>query len=107
MAGPFERGECERETGVPEDYIMLTLSKARKIVDCALERANGLNISVSVAVCDRSGRLIALNQMDGSVDWEADRGSIGTAIAAAIIGRPSDRFFEELGRDAVRLPTYT
>jgi len=85
---------------------MLTLSKARKIVDHALERAKGLNISVSVAVCDPSGRLIALNQMDGSVGWETDRSSIGKAVAAAITGRPSDRLFEEFDRGAVRIPTY-
>ena len=77
---------------------MLTLLKARKIVDRALERAKGLNISVSVAVCDTSGRLIALNQMDGSVGWEADRYSIGKAIAAAVTGLPSDRLFEEFGK---------
>src|SRR5690242_8269432 len=92
--------------GVLEEEIMLTLSKARKIVDHALERAKGLNISVSVAVCDPSGRLIALNQMDGSVGWETDRSSIGKAVAAAITGRPSDRLFEEFDRGAVRIPTY-
>ena len=56
---------------------MLTLSNARKIVDHVLERAKELNVSVSVAVCDQGGRFIALNQMDGSVGWEADRCSIG------------------------------
>jgi uncharacterized protein GlcG (DUF336 family) len=83
---------------------MLTLSKARKIVDRALERAKGLNISVSVAVCDTSGRLIALNQMDGSVGWETDRSSMGKAVAAAITGHPSNLLFEEFGTGAARLP---
>jgi uncharacterized protein GlcG (DUF336 family) len=39
--------------------------------------------------------LIALNQMDGSVGWEADRCSMGKAVAAAITGRQSDRLFEQ------------
>jgi uncharacterized protein GlcG (DUF336 family) len=83
---------------------MLALSKARRIVDQALERAKRLNVSVSVAVCDTSGRLIALNQMDGSVGWEADRSAMGKAVAAAITGRPSNQLFEEFSKGAVRLP---
>ena len=64
----------------------------------ALLRARELNISVSVAVCDTGGRLIALNQMDGSVGWEEDRRSMGKAVAAAITGLPSDRLVEKLGK---------
>jgi uncharacterized protein GlcG (DUF336 family) len=84
---------------------MLTLLKARKIVNQALRRARELNVSVSVAVCDTSGRLIALNQMDGSV-WEADRRSMGKAVAAAITGLPSDRLVEKLGEGGPRLSSY-
>jgi uncharacterized protein GlcG (DUF336 family) len=86
--------------------IMLTLLKARKIVNQALLRARELNASVSVAVCDTSGRLIALNQMDGSVGWEEDRSSMGRAVAAAITGLPSDRLVEKLGKDGPRLSSY-
>jgi uncharacterized protein GlcG (DUF336 family) len=82
---------------------MLTLLKARKIVNQALLRARELNVSVSVAVCDTSGRLIALNQMDGSVGWEEDRRSIRKAVAAAITGLPSDRLVEKLGEGGPRL----
>jgi glc operon protein GlcG len=82
---------------------MLTLSKARKIVDQALLRARQLNVSVSVAVCDTRGRLIAFNQMDRSIDWETDRSSMGKAVAAAITGRPSDRLLEQFGGDGLRL----
>lgn len=85
---------------------MLTLLKARKIVDQALLRARELGVSVSVAVCDIRGRLIALNQMDGSVGWQSDRSSIGKAVAAAITGRPSHRLLEEFGRDGLRLSSY-
>lgn len=74
---------------------MLTLLKARKIIDGALLRAKERNLNISVAVCDTAGRLIALSQMDGSVGWEVDRCSMGKAVAAAISGRPSDRWFEQ------------
>src|ERR1044071_9286697 len=73
---------------------MLTLFKPQRIVDQALQRAKELNINISVAVCDTNGRLIALNQMDESMDWEVDRCSMGKAVAAAITGRPSDQLFE-------------
>jgi uncharacterized protein GlcG (DUF336 family) len=82
---------------------MLTLLKARKIVNQAVLRAKDLNVSISVAVCDATGRLIALNQMDGSVGWEADRCSMGKAVAAAISGRPSERLFEQLAPVGLRL----
>jgi len=82
---------------------MLTLFKARKIVNQALQRARELNVSVSVAVCDTSGRLIALNQMDGSMGWEVDRSSMGKAVAAAITGRPSEQLSEQFATGAPRV----
>jgi uncharacterized protein GlcG (DUF336 family) len=82
---------------------MLTLSKAQKIVNGALLRARELNIYISVAVCDPSGRLIALNQMDGSTGWEVDRSSMGKAVAAAITGQPSDRLVEQFHQGILRL----
>jgi len=85
---------------------MLTLFKAQTIIDRALQRARQLNISVSVAVCDANGRLIALNQMDGSIAWEADRSSMRKAVAAAIIGRPSDRLFEHFRAGGLRSSSF-
>jgi len=85
---------------------MLTLFKARTIIKQALLRARELNISISVAVCDPSGRLIALNQMDESVGWEVDRCSMGKAVAAAITGRPSDRLFEHFRVGRLRVPSF-
>jgi uncharacterized protein GlcG (DUF336 family) len=82
---------------------MLTLFKARKIVSQALQRASELNVSVSVAVCDANGRLIALNQMDESTGWEVDRCSMGKAVAAALTGQPSDRLFEHFRAGGPRL----
>jgi uncharacterized protein GlcG (DUF336 family) len=85
---------------------MITLLNARKIVNQALLRARELSVSVSVAVCDTSGRLIALNQMDGSVGWGEDRCSMGRAVAAAITGLPSDRLVEKLGKRGPQLSSY-
>ncbi|MFL5289296.1 MAG: GlcG/HbpS family heme-binding protein [Rhodopila sp.] len=49
------------------------------------------NAKISVAVCGRDGRLIALSRMDGCTGWDVDRSSMGVATAAAIIGHPSDQ----------------
>jgi uncharacterized protein GlcG (DUF336 family) len=102
----YGAAQYEGRQASAKDKIMLTLLKARKIVNQALLRARELNVSVSVAVCDTSGRLIALNQMDGSVGWEEDRHSMGKAVAAAITGLPSDRLVEKLGEGGPRLSSY-
>ncbi|MFL5288114.1 MAG: GlcG/HbpS family heme-binding protein [Rhodopila sp.] len=70
---------------------MLTLSKSKKIIDGAIQRARQLDARISVAVCGRNGRLIAFSRMDGCVGWEVDRSALGVATAAAIIGCPSDQ----------------
>jgi glc operon protein GlcG len=70
---------------------MLTLSKSRKIIDGAIQRARQLNAKISVAVCGRDGRLIAFGRMDGCAGWDVNRSSLGVATAAAITGYPSDQ----------------
>jgi uncharacterized protein GlcG (DUF336 family) len=77
---------------------MLTLSKSKKVIDGAVRRARQLNARISVAVCDRDGRLIAFSRMDGCVGWGVDRSSLGVATAAAIIGCPSDRLSDRCSR---------
>ena len=81
---------------------MLTLSESRQIVDAAIRRAQGLGVNISVAVCDGSGRLIAFNQMDGSLGWEVDRCAMGKAVAAAITGRPSDELYQYMQTNGSR-----
>lgn len=81
---------------------MLSLSKARMIVDRAIRRAQELDLNVSVAVCDNTGRLVALNQMDRSRGWESDRCSMGKAVAAAVTGLPSDRLIEHMQKFGMR-----
>jgi uncharacterized protein GlcG (DUF336 family) len=56
-----------------------TLAEANSIVDIAIAKARQFHITVSVAVCDNLGHLIALNRMDG-VYGEANRFSIGKAV---------------------------
>jgi uncharacterized protein GlcG (DUF336 family) len=77
------------------EAVMPTLSEAKRIIEAAITRARELDVNISVAVCDISGRLIALNRMDGAL-WDVDRGSIGKAIAAAMTGRPSQELSERL-----------
>ena len=57
----------------------LSLVEANSIVKAAFAKAQQLNIIVSVAVCDKEGRLIALDRMDGALA-EVDRFAIGKAV---------------------------
>ena len=61
----------------------LTLAEANAIVDAAIAKARQLNVTVSVAVCDERGHLIALKRMDGAYAEIANRFSIGKAIVSA------------------------
>jgi glc operon protein GlcG len=74
---------------------MLTLSEAKRIIDGGIAKARELRADISIAVCDVGGHLIALNRMDNA-QRDVDRGSIGKAIAAAVIGRPSEELAERL-----------
>ena len=57
----------------------LMLAEANLIVSGAIERAQQLNLNVSVAVCNERGRLIAFNRMDGTYE-DISHLSIGKAI---------------------------
>jgi len=63
----------------------LTLAEANSIVDAAIAKARQLNVTVSVAVCDELGHLIALNRMDGAY-VDVNRLSIGKAVESAGTG---------------------
>jgi uncharacterized protein GlcG (DUF336 family) len=81
----------------------LTLADANRIVGGAIAEARKRDVEISVTVCNAEGRLIALSRMDGAIA-EANRGSIGKAIAAASFGQPSNAV--EASFD-FRLPTGT
>jgi glc operon protein GlcG len=85
---------ARRKRSVAGVVSMLTLSKSRRIIDGAIQRARQLNAKISVAVCDRDGRLIAFGRMDGCAGWDVDRSSLGVATAAAITGCPSEQLSE-------------
>jgi uncharacterized protein GlcG (DUF336 family) len=66
----------------------LNLNDANSIVNGAITKARELNVNVSVAVCDKLGRLIAFNRMDGAY-VTANRFAIGKAVVSAGTGLPS------------------
>ena len=66
----------------------LRLVEANRAIHAVLAKANDLNLALSVSVCDTNGRLVAHQRMDGAFA-EANRESIGKAVASAMLGRPS------------------
>jgi glc operon protein GlcG len=66
----------------------IRLTEANRAMQAALAKAHNLAVNISVTVCDADGRLVAFQRMDGALA-EADRASIGKALASARSGRPS------------------
>src|SRR2546426_3878150 len=74
----------------------LTLAEANQVVQGALDKAQEMNIRISVAVCDAGGRLGAFNRMDGAI-WASAYGSRGKGVAAVAFGRASGELREGAG----------
>ena len=68
---------------------MLTLDEATRLLDAARSEADGIGVSMSVAVMDPGGHLIALTRMDGA-PWVSAEVAQGKAWTAAAYGQPSD-----------------
>src|SRR5215510_10272928 len=66
----------------------IRLAEANRAIHAALAKAHNLAVKICVTVCDARGRLVAFQQMDDALA-EADRASIGKALASATSGRPS------------------
>jgi glc operon protein GlcG len=66
----------------------LTLTEANRMVQAALAKAQELNVTISVAVCDTGGHLVALHRMDGASAVSATVAQ-GKAAASAGFGRAS------------------
>ena len=66
----------------------LTLVEANRMVQAAINKANELNVKVSIAVCDAGGSLLAFNRMEGASAVSAIV-SQGKAAASAGFGRAS------------------
>ena len=79
----------------------LTLDEANRIVKAAIDKAREMNITISVAVCDAGGRLMAFNRMDGAI-WASVYGCQGKAIASAAFGRASGLLAERAGSPIVQ-----
>jgi len=68
---------------------MLTLEIAQKIVNRTLDRARELQISVSVAVVDTHGTLVAFSRMDGALTI-SPKFATTKAFTAATLRMPTD-----------------
>ena len=71
----------------------LTLDEANRVIQGAIAKAKEIKITISVAVCDAGGRLMAFQRMDNAI-WASAYGSQGKAIASAAFGRPSGALTE-------------
>ena len=72
----------------------ISLAEAKLIIEGAVEKAEELDVKVSVAVVDGGGRIVAVNKMDGA-HWAGTYGSIGKAIGASAFGRPTGEMQEQ------------
>ncbi len=79
----------------------LTLDEANRVAEGALDKAQNLNIKISVAVCDGGGRLVAFQRMDNTI-WASAYGSQGKAVASASFGMPSGDLTERADHPTVR-----
>ena len=77
------------------------LEQANRVIAAAIQKAQELNVKVSVAVCDAAGRLVAFNRMDGCITAGV-YGSPGKAIASAVFGRPSGELQDRADTPIVR-----
>lgn len=68
---------------------MLTLEQANKALAAVVSRAKGLKISVSVAIVDDVGNLVAFNRMDGALSIST-KFARSKALTSASLGMPSD-----------------
>jgi uncharacterized protein GlcG (DUF336 family) len=66
----------------------LTLEEANRMVQAGIAKAVELNVSMSIAVCDAGGHLLAFNRMAAASAVSATVAQ-GKAAAAAGFGRPS------------------
>ena len=66
----------------------LTLAVANRMVQTAVAKADELGVTVSIAVCDAGGNLLAFNRMEGASAVSATVAQ-GKAAASAGFGRAS------------------
>ena len=79
----------------------LTLEEANRILEGALTKARELNISISAAICDAGGQLVAFQRMDNAI-WASAYASQGKAVASVAFGRPSGEMAERADQPTPR-----
>ena len=79
----------------------LTLDEANRVIQGAIAKAKEIKITISVAVCDAGGRLLAFQRMDNAI-WASVYGSQGKAVASAAFGRPSGEMSERADQPTPR-----
>src|SRR5262245_4567746 len=84
-----------------DQRMSLTLADANRIIAGAVDKAREMNIRISVAVCDASGRLVAFNRMDGAI-WASVYGCQGKAVASVAFGRASGELAEPSGSPIIQ-----
>ncbi|MFT4247855.1 MAG: heme-binding protein [Pseudomonas sp.] len=73
----------------------LTLEQAQHAIAAAIAAAGERGLQLSIAVCDRGGRLLAFARMD-QAGWGSVYGAQGKAVASAATGAPSGRIPADL-----------
>jgi uncharacterized protein GlcG (DUF336 family) len=71
----------------------MELATANKAIESALAKAKELGRSFTIAVMDDSGRIVALQRMDGAHFVTPDL-AMGKAFASAALGRPGVQIAE-------------
>ena len=79
----------------------LTLDEANRVIQGAIAKAKEIKITISVAVCDAGGRLLAFQRMDNAI-WASAYGSQGKAVASAAFGRASGLLTERADHPTMR-----
>jgi glc operon protein GlcG len=67
----------------------LTLDLARRLIEAGEEEARRQGLSLSFAVVDAGGHVVAIGRMDGA-DWITPEVALGKAWTAAAFRAPSD-----------------
>lgn len=75
---------------------MLTLEKAKKIIDAAEKKAKELKISVCITVVDNCGTLVAMHRMDGAFSTSPVF-SKAKALTAGTLGLPTEEIAKYSG----------
>ncbi len=83
------------DVGINEpSAVRLDLAHALSIAQAAVAAAQRSDCGISVAVCNREGRIIAFLKMDGTGALSGHE-AMRRAIASAGLGRPSEMVFDD------------